>query len=136
MSSNCDETTYLIYDGECPLCKRYVRMVRLKAAAGNVQLVNAREPGAAAHVIADVIARGYDLDEGMVLKQGERIAHGDDCITELALMTTPSNAFNRLNAWVFRSPARARALYPVLRAGRNALLALLGRKKINAGAVR
>jgi len=48
----------------------------------------------------------------------------------LALLSTPSSGFNRLNAALFRSPTASRLLYPVLRAGRNAVLRLLGRGKI------
>ena len=56
--------------------------------------------------------------------------HGHDCIHMLALLSTPSSAFNRLNAARFRAPRAARLLYPVLRTGRNAALRLLGRSKI------
>jgi len=69
----------------------------------------------------------------MVLKYDGRLYHGQDCVNRLALMSTPSGAFNRVNAWVFRSPMRSRLLYPVLRTGRNIVLRLLGRTKINTG---
>jgi hypothetical protein len=75
-------------------------------------------------------ARGLDLDEGMVLKMGGRYYHGADCIHVLATLSTPSSAFNRINARIFSSPTLARTLYPVLRTGRNGVLALLGRSKL------
>jgi hypothetical protein len=102
-------------------------MLRLREAAGAVRLVNARDGGpevAAAHVA------GLDLDEGMVLNLDGRLLHGDECIHALALMTTASGPFNRLTRWVFRSERRARLLYPWLRAGRNATLRLLGRRRM------
>ena len=52
-----------------------------------------------------------------------RIYHGDACIHMLALLSTPSGAFNRINAAVFRSERASRLLYPILRSGRNATLA-------------
>jgi len=126
------EGPWLLYDGECPFCSAYVGMVRLQDAVGKVRLVDAREGGPE---LAEVRAAGLDIDEGMVLKYDGVLHHGDECIHVLSLMTTSSGAFNRLNAWVFRSRRRSRLLYPVLRSGRNAALSLLGRKPIGkAGA--
>ncbi len=119
----------IVYDGECPFCTRYVALLRLKAAFGDVQLVDARSDHPAIRRLLDA---GIDLDEGMALIQDGRIYHGDDCIHRLALMSTPSTLFNKLNAAIFSSPTASRILYPFLRAGRNAALALLGRKKIAA----
>ena len=36
---------WLVYDGDCPFCSRYVQYLRLRQAAGPVRLVNAREGG-------------------------------------------------------------------------------------------
>jgi predicted DCC family thiol-disulfide oxidoreductase YuxK len=123
------EPGYIVYDGECPFCSRYVALLRLKAAFGDIKLVDARTDHPA---VRRLVAAGIDLDEGMALIQGDRIFHGDDCMHRLALMSTPSTLFNRMNAAIFSSPAASRILYPYLRAGRNAALALLGRKKIAA----
>lgn len=119
---------YLIYDGDCPFCSRYVRYVRFRDAAGSVQLIDARDGG---EIVEEILRAGYDLDEGMVLKVGDRIYHGADCIHALALMSSESGFFNKLNAWMFRSPARSRVLYPFLRTGRNCVLRLLGRRKFH-----
>ena len=69
----------------------------------------------------------------MVLKLSGRLYHGHDSVHALALLSEPNGMFNKFNAWVFKSPKRAAVLYPVLRAGRNFTLRLLGRKKIQAG---
>lgn len=118
---------WLLYDGECPFCSSYVAMVRLRDSVGPVRLVDARDGGPE---LAEVRRAGYDVDEGMVLKMDGRLHHGDAAIHRIALLTTPSGAFNRVNAWVFRSETRSRALYPVLRTGRNAVLRVLGRRGI------
>ena len=118
---------YVVYDGECPFCSAYVRMVRLREAAGPVHLLDAREPHP---VVDEVKARGFDLDEGMALKIGDAVYHGDECMNRLAMMSGPSGALNRLHFWVFKNPARAKFLYPSLRACRNLALRLLGKRKI------
>lgn len=117
----------IVYDGECPFCSAYVRMVRLRDAVGTVELIDARSD----HPVAqEAKAMGLDLDEGMALKMAGEWLHGDAVMNRLAMLSSRSNTLNRLHAWVFRDPARARLLYPWLRAGRNAALRLLGRRKI------
>ncbi|MEM9168284.1 MAG: DCC1-like thiol-disulfide oxidoreductase family protein [Pseudomonadota bacterium] len=118
---------YIVYDGECPFCSAYVRMVRLREIAGKVHLLDARAPHP---VVDDLKARGYDLDEGMALKIGDAIYHGDECVHQLAMLTGSSGFFNRFHFWVFQNEARAKAIYPTLRAGRNLALKLLGKRKI------
>lgn len=122
-----DGTTYIVYDGECPFCSAYVRMVRLKAALGDVQLVSARSDHPAVRRLAGA---GVTLDQEMVLIHEGRIYSGAECMHRIALMSTRSGTFNRINRVLFSRPTVARFAYPVLRACRNATLAVLGRSRI------
>jgi predicted DCC family thiol-disulfide oxidoreductase YuxK len=123
-----DEDLVLVYDGDCPVCSSYVRYVRLKESVGRIEMVNARDGGPWVERVRNA---GLDLDQGMVLIYGGRFYHGADCIHMLALLSTPSGLFNRINAAVFSSPRLSGALYPLLRAGRNLLLRLLGRRPLH-----
>jgi predicted DCC family thiol-disulfide oxidoreductase YuxK len=118
----------IVYDGQCPFCSRYVRLVRVRESVGPVELIDARQAGPA---MAEIHATGLDLDEGMALKLGDRWYHGDECVHMLALLSTPSTLFNKVNGAVFRSRPAAKILYPILRAGRNLALLVLGRGKIH-----
>lgn len=118
---------WLLYDGECPFCSRYVALVSIRKAVGSLRLVNARKGGPE---FDEVIAEGLDLNEGMVLKLSGQLYHGHDSIHALSLLSAPTGPFSRFNGWVFRSKTRAAVLYPVLRASRNLTLRLLGRKPI------
>lgn len=117
----------LIYDGQCPVCSHYVRRLRLEALPGGLELVDARRGGEA---VAEARRRGLCIDDGVVLRVGDDWAHGADAMHRLALLSSPSGLFNRVNYWLFRSPRRAALTYPWLRAGRHLLLRLIGRDKL------
>ena len=118
----------LVYDRECPLCDHYCRMVRIRRDIGRLQLVDAREESA---IMRDITAQGLDIDQGMVLKLRGQIYYGADAIHVLALISSRSGFFNRLNYWMFRSSLLSRIGYPLLRSIRNLLLKLLAKSKIN-----
>ena len=71
------------------------------------------------------------MDEGFVLKIGDRFYHGADAIHTLALLSTPTGIFNRLNFLIFKSESLSRTLYPILKSGRALLLLMLGKRKLN-----
>lgn len=122
-SSTSDGIT-IYYDGDCPFCSRYVRKLRLDVAAGPVTLVDMRRDDDARDAF---VRMGLDPDRGMVVDYGGRSYAGAEAMTLLAALTTPSGVFNRVSAWAFRTPRRARLTYPVLRAGRRLALWLLRR---------
>ncbi len=120
----------IVYDGDCPLCSRYVRMARLRESAGPVTLINARE---ADHpTVAAIHRAGLDLDAGMVVILDGQMHHGAQAMALLSALTTRSGPFNRLMRLAFGSPRRARLLYPPLVFGRLLLLRLLGRGRIGS----
>jgi predicted DCC family thiol-disulfide oxidoreductase YuxK len=114
----------VVYDGDCPLCRAYVRALRLQRAAGTLRLVDARQAPALVRWLA---ARGKPLEDGLVVQVGPNLYHGANALHALAAMSTPIGGLNRLSYVVFRSPRRAARLYPLLVAGRRLLLRLLGR---------
>jgi len=116
----------LVYDGECPFCNAYVRMLRLREHVV-LQLVDARAGGA---WVDTIVAAGFDLDEGMVLRIGERYFHGDECIHVLAMLSTSAGALNRMNAAIFKNRTASRLIYPVLRFFRNLTLKIMGRQPL------
>lgn len=126
------EPLAIVYDGACPFCAAYVRMVRLKEAAGDVQLVDARQGGP---IVDEALAKGYDLDQGMAMKTGGRWYHGDEVMNMIAMMSSRSGTLNRVHAWIFRDAGRARTLYPALRTGRNLALKLLGHRSLAASGI-
>jgi len=118
----------LVYDHDCPVCHSYCRVVSIRKAAGNMTILNARDNPP----IMDEINRlGIDMDQGFVLKIGEEFYHGADAIHSLALLSTRTGVFNRLNYRIFKSKTLSKFLYPILKTGRGILLILLGKPKLN-----
>ncbi len=111
----------LVYDGDCPMCRRYVRWQRIRRDVGELELIDGRQESEARRELS---ARGIDLDQGFALQIGERWYHGDEALHRLTLLGTRSGVFNRLMYRLFSSPRRAARLYPWLKACRNALLRL------------
>ena len=123
-----NDTIQLIYDKQCPACDNYCQIVRIRESIGALQLINARDKG---DVMDEITAQGFDIDQGMVLKVGEQLYYGADAIHALALLSSRTGLFNRMNYWLFKSKILSKLLYPVLRFFRNLLLKLLNKSKIN-----
>ncbi len=119
---------FLVYDKECPACNIYCDLVSIRESVGNLVLVDARQ---ATSLMEKITAAELDIDQGMVLIVGDRMYYGADAIHALSIMGTRSGVFNRVTYWCFKSKAVSRALYPILRAGRNLLLKILRKTKIN-----
>lgn len=118
----------VVYDGECPFCSRYVTMTRLKASAGAVELIDARSRP---DVVAEMRARDLDINDGMLVQHRGRTYFGGDALHILALLSSRSQLFNRLTASVMSNEWLVRTLYPLLRAGRNTTLRIMGRELIH-----
>lgn len=124
--------TFIVYDGECPFCSQYVKLVKLREAIGPVTLVNARDDHPAVRYLQE---QGVDLNQEMALiMKGEHYT-GPECMHRLALMSTDAGFFNALAARIFSNRGTAKTLYPALRAGRNLTLRLMGRRPIEERAL-
>lgn len=122
------EEIALIYDGECPVCTAYSCSVDVdEGKASGIKRINARSDDA---LVKQAKEAGVDLDEGMVVLHDGKMYHGADALNVMAKLAPDRGFGNRLNKLLFGNPTISRVSYPVLRAGRNTLLKILGRKKI------
>ena len=117
----------IFYDGECPVCSRYVSYLRLSDGNIEVSLTDLRDHP---KKVEEFNALGFNVDNGMIVTLDKRTYHGAEAVHVLALLSTPSGFFNRCNRWIFSRRWLGKLLYPILVIGRNLLLILLGRKKI------
>ena len=123
-----DHEIIIVYDGECPFCRNYCKLVRMKDTVGSLRLVDARESSSIMQEVTDI---GLDIDQGMVVKFKSRIYYGSDAINVLSLLSSHSDWFNRINFLIFRSKRVSLVLYPFLRTCRNFALWLLNIPKID-----
>jgi predicted DCC family thiol-disulfide oxidoreductase YuxK len=122
------EEIALIYDGECPVCTAYSCSVDVdEDKAPGIRRINARSDDA---LVRQAKEAGVDLDEGMVVLHDGKMYHGADALNIMARLAPGRGFGNRLNKLLFSNATVSRFTYPVLRAGRNMLLRILGRKKI------
>ena len=130
MSENGDTdptVAVVVYDGECPFCRRFATMVRLRSAVGKVCLVDAR---AGSPIVARLRSKGIDLDRGNVFSYGGRDYVGPEALTAISMLAGLGGGTGRAFAWIMRSPFRARLLYPILRGMRNLALRVKGTPQI------
>lgn len=114
---------WLVYDGECPLCRNYTRYLSLKGAIRELTLVDARAGGP---LVEEIRNLPHSLNEGMVLKMSGRYYIGHEALNVLALLSERRGWFGRVNRLVFNSPVASRIGYPLLKSGRWLLLRIKG----------
>ena len=123
-----NDSIIIIYDGDCPFCRSYIQLTRLRELS-NTFLLNAREETG---LCKELLDKDVSLDEGMVVIINNEAHHGGDAINRIALLTNKNTLFNKFAYSVFSKPVISRYAYPVLRGIRNITLRLLGKKPIHA----
>lgn len=118
-----EAAAWLVYDGECPLCRNYARYLESRQSRGQLRLVNARDEGPRVQEVRDL---PHNPDDGMVLKRNGRYYRGAEALYRLAWQSDRRGFFGRLNGLLFRSATAARLAYPLLKLGRRCLLKLKG----------
>ena len=117
----------VVYDGECPFCRNYIKLMSLRKAVGDVELVDARTQ---APPVRRLVELGYDLNEGMAAIYAGKVYYGKDAVVLISSLTGDRDWTGRVIAISLRSPTRATFLYPVMKLGRRVALAMLGKPLI------
>ena len=72
------DTTILIYDGECPFCNKFAELVELQSGIENLRIKDGRENKSELRRLKE---KGYDLDMGAIVINNEEILQGSIAIT-------------------------------------------------------
>ena len=116
----CDpDTLYLLYDGECVLCRNTALAIRLRRQVKALELVNAREKHG---LVGKATRQGLDLNKGIVVFYQHKIISGYRAMYWLAQLAARPNLFNKILASAFKYKWVNFLCYPVFKLLRRVLL--------------
>lgn len=109
----------MVFDGDCPLCRHFSLVYRLRQSGVDLVFVNARDGG---ELIDYCKAHELNLNEGVVVLHNGKVLHGERAFSYLASLSS-----SRLHRFVSSLPWSVRALsYGFLKGARRLLLKLIG----------
>src|SRR5207237_5889140 len=101
---------YVLYDGACPACSRYIAATGLADNKGIARIDARRAPA----LVAEHAAAGRSIDDGMVVAVDGVIHYGADATRKLAEIGWPATPAQRFLLWFVGRAPWADALYPAL----------------------
>ena len=110
---------YLIYDGDCVLCRNITKALKIKKAVGALEVINGRSSHP---LVKEAYQNHFNLNEGILVKFNDKYYYGADAMHFLALVGSPSDLFNKINVYVFSSKYFAKYGYSLFKIIRNILL--------------
>jgi len=114
-------TIFFVYDGECPLCQHAALAFQVRKDYGELNLINAREEKEH-EVVKTINDLGLDMDEGMVIYDGDSFYHGHSALKFMAKYSQPKGPLNLISKSLYWSDTLAKVTYPWLRGVRNWLV--------------
>lgn len=123
------DAAFLIYDGECPFCRRYADFAKLSQAFPGLELISAREQRLE---VSEAWRAGLDLNRDMVLHIEGKWYSGEQAILRLAEAAHHKRFRNDILQRLFGSSRYARRFYEMLVSCRLLYLRLAGRKPLSS----
>ncbi len=116
-----EKATCVVFDGQCPFCRAYVASLDSKDGQNHPELnkANARR---APELVRQLTDKGIDINTGIVVIKDSVVFQGASALTLLAKQYGTSAGVVGLHHSLLRYRFFSRAIYPVLRALRNAYL--------------
>ena len=119
------DKTLFIYDGECPFCNHFAKLLEIKSSIPSLQIINGREN---LEQLTELYKKGYDLNKGAILIRNGKIKHGADAISLICSeLNEPNDSLLKLLRIIFTSNKRSKVLFPFLLWARRFLLTLRGK---------
>ncbi len=118
------EKLVFIYDGECPFCKHFAELIELQSGLSSISILNGREN---ISLIRELLKKGFDLNNGAILLNGEEILHGPIAINFIcSRINNPSSALLKILVTTFSSNKRTNLIFPFLLIARRISLLFKG----------
>ena len=115
-----------IYDGECPFCNNFAKLLELKGALPSLKILDGRKNLSR---LTTLFNEGYDLNNGAILIRDSEILHGSNAVNYIcSQIKEPNDALLELLRVIFQSKKRSKLLFPILLLARRLLLSFKGSK--------
>ena len=117
----------LLYDGECPICSRYVLWTNIRNKNPGIALLDARQQP---ELVAALRTEGIEINNTMFLQVDGRRFVGAAAMAEISVYMPQNTLPQRILRSLTSSQLLFQTIYPGLVLGRKLLLALLRRRQI------
>lgn len=118
----------IIYDQSCPFCSDFVKVVELRSAGFEVELISARSTDC---ILVNEVSSRHNLDDGMVVIIGDIEYFGDAAAHQLSKLTRTKILRGKLYKLMLRNRKIAKLTYPILVLLRKLYFRLVRKKLIN-----
>ena len=118
---------FLLYDGECPICSRYVLWTSIRNKNPDIALLDARQQP---ELVAVLRTEGIEINNTMFLQVDGRRFVGAAAMAKIRVYTPQNTLPQRILRSLTSSQILFQTIYPGLVLGRKLLLALLRRQQI------
>ena len=119
------DKTLFIYDGECPFCNHFAKLIELKGKLPSLQIEDGRDN---LKHLTQLYKKGYDLNKGAILIHNGNIMHGADAINWICSeIKDPNDSLLETLRIIFTSNKRSKLLFPFLLWGRRISLTVKGK---------
>jgi predicted DCC family thiol-disulfide oxidoreductase YuxK len=123
--------SWLLYDGDCPFCSSYIKLMKIREHYPDFELINAR---AKSSQLDEAKRLDYNLNEGMLIKLDETYYYGSEAISiinNISTLQQQRGIFFKIHKILFSRRAVTKVLYRIMRIGRLITLKLLGKKPLD-----
>tara|TARA_Y100001968_G_scaffold322041_1_gene357447 strand:+ start:156 stop:557 length:402 start_codon:yes stop_codon:yes gene_type:complete len=118
-------TTFFIYDGECPFCNHFAQLLELKSSLPNLEILNGRDN---LKQLTELYKKGYDLNNGAILIHNGYVKHGAEAINCICSeIKQPNDSLLEILRMIFVSKKRSKLFFPFLLWARRISLTLKGK---------
>ncbi len=118
---------FLLYDGECPVCSRYVLWTNIRNKNPDIALLDARQQP---ELVAALRTEGIEINNSMFLQVDGRRFVGAAAMAIINIYMPQNTLPQRILRSLTSTQLLFKTIYPGLVLGRKLLLALLGRQQI------
>jgi predicted DCC family thiol-disulfide oxidoreductase YuxK len=116
----------IYYDGECPYCKSYQKVIDIKKKY-SFELKDARLHPLE---ISNLKDQGYKIEDGILMIFKDEIFQGAQALRRIDLLIEKKTTISKLYALIIRLPFFANIMYPIVKIIRIVTLKIMGIKRM------